>query len=239
MNTLIIIPTYNEYDNLTNIIPEVLEQSPEIRILVVDDGSPDGTGEVAERYKKETGRVEVIHRKEKLGLGSAYIAGFKYALAQPEIEYIFEMDADFSHKPEMLPKFLEKIKDCDLVLGSRYYNGTISVVNWPLQRLMLSYFASIYTRIITGIKISDPTGGFKCFRRKVLEAIDWDKIGADGYCFQIEVNFKVWKKGFKIDEVPIIFIDRHSGTSKMSRSIVWEAAWMVWKLRFRSIFGKL
>ncbi|MBS4014503.1 MAG: polyprenol monophosphomannose synthase [Bacteroidetes bacterium] len=235
---IVIIPTYNELHNVKKLIPEVLSlYDKEIDILVVDDNSPDGTGKFVEELSKSNEKVHVLIREKKMGLGTAYCAGFKYAL-QKGYDYIFEMDADFSHDPKELANFLVAIKDYDLVIGSRYLTG-VNVINWPMQRLLLSFFANKYTRIITGMPITDSTGGFKCFRRKVLESIDLDKIKSNGYSFQIEMNFKTWKKGFKIGEIPIIFYDRQLGKSKMSKKIVREAALLVWKLRFRSILGAL
>ncbi|HUU29856.1 MAG TPA: polyprenol monophosphomannose synthase [archaeon] len=232
---LAIIPTYNELENAERIVRQVLDAGPSFEVLIVDDNSPDGTGEIAERMAGENPRVHVMHRAGKLGLGSAYREGFRYALER-DYELVFEMDADFSHDPRFLPDFLQVIQECDLVIGSRYVSG-INVVNWPMRRLLLSYGASFYTRLITGLPVKDPTGGYKCFRRKVLEALDLDRIQSDGYSFQIEVNFKVWRKGFRIREIPIIFVDRHSGTSKMNRRIVFEAVWMVWWLKIQSLLG--
>lgn len=235
--TLIVTPTYNEADNIEKFVKEVLKQAPEIEVLVVDDNSPDGTGDIVDKLKKEDSRIHVIHRAGKKGLGTAYVEGFRYAI-QNKFDYIFEMDADFSHDPSEIPTFLKMIESCDLVLGSRYTNG-VRVINWPIRRLILSYGANVYTRIITGMPVKDATGGFKCFRRKVLEAINLDKIHSNGYAFQIEMNFKSWCKGFKLCEHPIIFMDRRSGTSKMSKKIVYEAVFMVWKLKFQKIIGKL
>jgi dolichol-phosphate mannosyltransferase len=237
MKTLIIIPTYNELDNLPKLLPEVLSKNEEISILIVDDNSPDGTASFVENEMKNNDRIHLIKRSSKQGLGTAYIAGFKYAL-QNNFEFIFEMDADFSHDPKEILKFLEEIKNSDLVIGSRYING-VNVINWPMRRLLLSSFANVYTRIITGMPIHDATGGFKCFRRKVLESINFDQVRSNGYAFQIEMNFKAWKKGFKVKEIPIIFVDRMKGQSKMSKKIVREAVTMVWKLRIKSIFGML
>ena len=237
MKGLIVIPTYNELATIDAILDAILEQNLGLDVLIVDDNSPDGT---AQRVKARLGndsRVKLIERTGKMGLGTAYVAGFKYAIANG-YEIVFEMDADFSHDPKELPRLLEKIQGYDFVLGSRYING-ISVVNWPLRRLLLSYFASYYTRCVTGMPIHDPTGGFKCFRIEVLKAIDLDRIRSGGYSFQIEMNFKAWKKGFKYVEIPIIFVDRRVGSSKMSRAIVREAVFMVWKLRLQSIFGGL
>ncbi|MFO7524032.1 MAG: polyprenol monophosphomannose synthase [Ignavibacteriaceae bacterium] len=235
--TLVIIPTYNEMDNLPKLVPIVLSQDDSVDILIVDDNSQDGTAGFVIDLQKTNSRIHLIQREKKLGLGTAYIAGFKYALAN-NYSYIFEMDADFSHEPSEIPNFLKAIKDFDLVLGSRYING-VRVLNWPMSRLLLSFFASVYTRIITGMPIKDATGGYKCFRRKVLESIDLDKVQSNGYSFQIEMTFKAYKKGFKIKEIPIVFMDRVKGTSKMSKKIVHEAVIMVWKLRLRSIFGIL
>lgn len=237
MKGLIVIPTYNELATIDAILDAILEQNLGLDVLIVDDNSPDGT---AQRVKARLGndsRVKLIERTGKMGLGTAYVAGFKYAIANG-YEIVFEMDADFSHDPKELPRLLEKIQGYDFVLGSRYING-ISVVNWPLRRLLLSYFASYYTRCVTGMPIHDPTGGFKCFRIEVLKAIDLDRIRSGGYSFQIEMNFKAWKKGFKYVEIPIIFVDRRVGSSKMSKAIVREAVFMVWKLRLQSIFGGL
>jgi len=235
---IVIIPTYNELHNIQKLIPDVLSlYDKEIDILVVDDNSPDGTGKFVEELSKSNEQVHVLIREKKMGLGTAYCAGFKYAL-EHGYEYIFEMDADFSHDPKELANFLVAIKNHDLVIGSRYLTG-VNVINWPMQRLLLSFFANKYTRIITGMPITDSTGGFKCFRRKVLESINLDNIKSNGYSFQIEMNFKTWKKGFRIGEIPIIFYDRQLGKSKMSKKIVREAALLVWKLRFRSILGVL
>lgn len=235
--SLVIIPTYNELENLPRLIPAVLSQDESINILIVDDGSPDGTGAFIKEEMKKNDRVFLLEREKKMGLGTAYIAGFKYAL-QNNYDYVFEMDADFSHDPNELKNFLIAIKDNDLVLGSRYING-VRVLNWPMTRLLLSFFASVYTRFITGLPVRDATGGFKCFRRKVLESIDLDKIKSNGYSFQIEMTFKAYAKGFRIKEIPIVFIDRVRGKSKMSKKIVREAVTMVWKLRLQHMFGKL
>jgi len=234
---LVIFPTYNEKENIERIIKAALDKDPRLNVLVVDDGSPDGTGEIADCLAAENTRINVLHRKNKEGLGRAYIAGFKWAL-EHEFDYIFEMDADFSHSPDYLPAFLTAIENNDLVLGSRYISG-VNVVNWPMSRLLLSYYANVYTRIVTGLPVRDGTGGFKCFRREVLESIDLEAIRSNGYIFQIEVSMRVWKKGFRIKEIPIIFTDREFGNSKMSKKIVREAIWKVWYLRLASIFGKL
>ena len=231
MKALIIVPTYNEKENIEGIIGAVLALGDDIDILVVDDNSPDGTGKIIDRLAADEPRIHVIHREGKLGLGSAYIAGFKWALANTDTRFVFEMDADFSHDPNAIPELLEAAKDHDLVVGSRYLHG-ITVINWPLRRLILSYGANVYTRIITGLPLKDSTGGFKCFRRETLEQLPLDTIRSDGYSFQIEMNFFCWKKGFRIVEIPIIFTDRRVGISKMSRKIIWEAMFMVWRLRF-------
>ena len=236
MKAVVVIPTYNECDNIEVLTREVLAQLPDLHVLIVDDNSPDGTGLLADKMAVADDRIRVLHRSGKLGLGSAYRDGFKCALAMGA-DYVIEMDADFSHDPLMLPRFIEQMSKYDLVIGSRYLNG-VSVVNWPLRRLMLSYFASIYTRTITGLRISDCTSGFKCFSRKVIEAINLDSITSDGYSFQIEMNYRCMEKGFSLGEIPIIFIDRHAGTSKMSAKIAREAVWMVWKLKLGSLLQK-
>jgi dolichol-phosphate mannosyltransferase len=235
---LVIIPTYNEKDNIARLIDLVLTRDDRLDVLVVDDGSPDGTGAVVESIRATNPRVDVIHRPSKLGLGTAYIAGFKWALER-SYAFVFEMDADFSHDPAHLPQFLEALAGADLVLGSRYRNGRVTVVNWPVGRLLLSYLANVYARTVTGLKLFDSTGGFKCFRRQVLEAIELDAVRSSGYAFQIEMNFRAWKKGFRIVEIPIVFVDRSEGESKMSKKIVREAVWMVWRLRWWSIRGKV
>jgi dolichol-phosphate mannosyltransferase len=235
--SLIIIPTFNELENIRKLIPDLLERHENLNILIVDDNSPDGTGIYIEELSKKNLKIKLIKREKKMGLGTAYIAGFKYAL-QHDYDYIFEMDADFSHDPREIKQFLQAINKYDLVLGSRYVRG-VNVINWPMRRLLLSYFANKYTRFITGMPIQDATGGFKCFRRKVLEAINLDKIRSNGYAFQIEMTFKTWRKGFKVGEIPIVFVDRVKGTSKMSKKIVREAVVMVWKLRIRSALGIL
>ena len=237
MKTLIIIPTYNELENLPRLLPEVLSKEEGIHILIVDDNSPDGTAAFVEDQMTTNNRIHLIKRPSKQGLGTAYIAGFKFALKNG-YDFVFEMDADFSHDPKEIPRFLDEIKNSDVVLGSRYING-VNVINWPMRRLLLSSFANFYTRFITGMPVHDATGGFKCFRREVLEAIDLDKVKSNGYAFQIEMTFKAWKKGFKVKEIPIIFVDRVKGKSKMSKKIVREAVTMVWKLRLKSIFGLL
>jgi dolichol-phosphate mannosyltransferase len=235
---LVIIPTFNERENVARIIDAVLAQDSSLDVLIVDDASPDGTGQIADSVAAQNSRVHALHRSGKLGLGTAYIAGFRWALER-DYGLIFEMDADFSHNPDRLPKFLEKIKEADLVIGSRYQNGRVNVVNWPMSRLFLSYAANIYARGVTGLPIFDATAGFKCFRRNVLESIDLGAIRSNGYAFQIEMHFRVWKAGFRIVEIPIVFVDRTIGESKMSKRIVREAVWMVWRLRWAAMTGKL
>ena len=234
---LVIVPTYNEAKNLPQIVPEILRQDPRLEVLVVDDNSPDGTGDIADRLAQDKSRVHVLHRPAKEGLGRAYLAGFRWGLQQG-YQAMFEMDADFSHDPAFLPHFLEAIKDADLILGSRYATG-VNVINWPISRLLLSLGANLYARIATGLPLSDSTGGFKCFRREVLEAIDLDKVRSNGYAFQIEMSFRAWKRGFRLKEIPIIFHDRVEGQSKMSKRIVREAIWMVWWLRLQALFGRI
>jgi dolichol-phosphate mannosyltransferase len=235
---LVIIPTYNERDNIAHIVPAVLAQDPSLEVLVVDDGSPDGTGAVVDAMAAADPRIHALHRKSKLGLGTAYLAGFKWALAR-DYAYVMEMDADFSHPFERIPDFLQAIQNADVVLGSRYLNGEVNVVNWPMSRLFLSYSANIYARAITGLPVFDATGGFKLFRRKVLESINLDDVKSNGYAFQIEMSFRAWKKGFRIVEVPIVFVDRTKGSSKMSKKIVREAVWMVWRLRWWGLIRKV
>jgi len=237
MKTLIIIPTYNEIENIEQLLEQVLAKSETIEVLVIDDNSPDGTALRVKFMQSSELRIHLLERPGKMGLGSAYVTGFKYALEQG-YDYIMEMDADFSHNPEDIPRFLETVKKYDLVIGSRYCDG-VNIIHWPIKRLLISYFASKYVRTITRMPVKDPTSGFKCFRRKVLESIDLDKILSDGYAFQIEMNFKAWVKGFRIKEIPIVFTERLNGVSKMSRKIVWEAAWMVWRLEMMKILRRL
>jgi len=235
MKTLVIIPTYNELDNVQKLIPHIIEKYPELDILIVDDNSPDGTANYVEELSKSETRVKLIKREKKLGLGTAYVEGFKYMLTNG-YDAVIQMDADYSHDPKEIKNFLKKIKDYDLVIGSRYING-VRVINWPIRRLLLSYFANLYTRIITGMPIKDATGGFKCIKRNVLESINLDEIRSNGYSFQIEINFLAWRKKFKIIEIPIVFVERVQGSSKMSKKIVREAVFMVWKLRLKSLLG--
>ncbi len=225
--TLVIVPTYNERENLPPMAERLLKLHPAVDLLVVDDNSPDGTGKIADELAAQHPSVHVLHRAEKNGLGRAYCAGFAWALER-DYEFIMEMDGDFSHNPDDIPKFLEAAKDADLVLGSRYCNG-IRVINWPLKRLLLSTSAARYVRIITGMPFTDPTGGFKCFRRHALKQIDLQEVRSNGYTFQIEMTHRIWRQGMKVVEVPIIFTDRFQGTSKMSGKIVREALWMVWR----------
>lgn len=237
MKALLIIPTYNEIANIKNIITASLSQSPDLYILVIDDNSPDGTAKAVKEMMENEPHINLIERPKKMGLGSAYVQGFKYALNN-DYDYVLEMDADFSHNPADIPRLLEAAKKYDVVIGSRYCQG-VNIINWPFRRLLISYFASKYVRIITGMPIKDPTSGFKCFRRRVLEAIDLDSILSDGYAFQIEMNFRAWVKGFTIYEIPIVFTERRDGVSKMSSQIVWEAAWMVWRLQIMKLLGKI
>jgi dolichol-phosphate mannosyltransferase len=234
---LIIFPTYNEKENIERITGAVLAQDERIHVLIVDDNSPDGTGQIADRMAANNPRINVLHREKKSGLGTAYIHGFKWAIAH-NFDYIFEMDADFSHSPDYLPDFLEAIEGHDVVLGSRYISG-VNVVNWPMSRLLLSYYANAYSRIVTGLPVRDATGGFKCFRREVLEALNLDAVKSNGYTFQIEMSMRAWVRGFRIKEIPIVFTDRQQGASKMSKKIVREAIWMVWWLRWMAFRGKL
>ena len=234
---LVIIPTYNEAANIPRLLPAVLGQGQDVQVLVVDDGSPDGTADLVKAMMNGDGRVHLMQRPTKMGLGTAYVAGFKFAIKE-SFEYIFEMDADFSHDPAEIPRFLGKAQEYDLVIGSRYING-VRILNWPMQRLLLSYFANVYTRMVTGLPLHDATGGFKCYRKRVLQAIDLDRIKSNGYAFQIEMSYKAWKKGFRLTEIPIVFLDRRSGVSKMSKKIVREALVMLLTLRFRSLLNKL
>jgi dolichol-phosphate mannosyltransferase len=232
------MPTYNESRNLAEIVPQVLVQDPRLDVLVVDDKSPDGTGAIADQLAgAHQGRVHVLHRERKEGLGRAYLAGFRWALDR-EYARVFEMDSDHSHDPKYLKALIATTDTADLALGSRYLTG-VNVINWPMSRLLLSYFANIYVRWITGMPLTDATGGFKCFRRQVLEKIPLAAIKSDGYVFQIEMSFRAWKLGFSLVEVPIVFTDRVAGHSKMTRKVVREAVWMVWWLRIRHLFGSL
>jgi dolichol-phosphate mannosyltransferase len=237
MKFLVIIPTYNEIENVEHIITEVLKQSDLLDILIVDDNSPDKTADKVLEMKAENQRIHLLKRPGKLGLGTAYVDGFKYALSK-EYDAIIQMDADFSHDPEFIKTMIEKADKYDMIIGSRYVSG-INVVNWPLRRLILSFMASKYVQIITGMPIKDPTGGFKMIKRRVLEAIKLDEVMADGYSFQIEINYRAWVRKFHIKEISIVFTDRRSGHSKMSKKIIYEAIYMVWKLKIKHIFGQL
>ncbi|MFV1987278.1 MAG: polyprenol monophosphomannose synthase [Gemmatimonadota bacterium] len=234
---LVVLPTYNEIDSLERVVGRILEQDSRLTILVVDDGSPDGTGELADRLAAGSDRVHALHRAEKQGLGSAYIEGFRWALER-DFEWVFEMDADGSHDPERLTDMIEATGEFDVVVGSRYLRG-VNVINWPMSRLLLSYYANRYARLVTGLRLADSTSGFKCFKREVLAAIKLGEVGSTGYAFQIEMNFRAWKRGFTVGEIPIVFVDREAGESKMSGAIVREAVWRVWVLRLKSMFGRL
>ncbi|HQU73842.1 MAG TPA: polyprenol monophosphomannose synthase [Calditrichia bacterium] len=235
--TLLIIPTYNEYHNINTVLDIVFGLGvPGLSILVVDDNSPDGTAQLIRERMESEKRLHLLERPGKMGLGTAYIAGFRYAI-EHGFDYVMEMDADLSHDPKVIPTFVANMEEADLVVGSRYLGG-VNVINWPLRRLILSTFASKYTRFVTGLPLHDCTSGFKCFRREVLEAIPLDEVHSNGYSFQIEMNFKAWKRKFRIKEIPIIFTDRTLGQSKMSRKIVLEAMFMVWKLKVLSLVGR-
>lgn len=233
---LVVSPTYNERDNLVELTERVMALPSNIELLIVDDNSPDGTGRLADELATQNPRIKVLHRGEKDGLGRAYIAGFKWALER-KYPFVFEMDADLSHNPADVPRLLAAAQDADLALGSRYRDG-IRVINWPLNRLLLSLGAGMYVRWITGMPFSDPTGGFKCFRREALEALDLDVVRSNGYSFQIELTHKIWRQGLRVVEVPIVFADRIQGKSKMSGRIVREALWMVWRLAVQHGFRR-
>ena len=235
--SLIIIPTYNEIDNIEKMIKTLFEKYPAISLLIIDDGSPDGTADVVKKLQANFKNLNLMQRSGKLGLGTAYIAGFKWALER-DFEFVFEMDCDFSHDPDAIKDLLEAAQSNDLVIGSRYIDG-IRIINWPFKRLLLSYGASIYTRFITGIEILDTTGGFKCFSKKALKALDLNKIISNGYSFQLEINYKIWAKGLKVKEVPIIFYERRDGQSKMSNGIIIEAIFAVFRLRISKMLGIL
>ena len=235
---LVITPTYNEAENLPRLVPAILAQDARIDILVIDDASPDGTGKLADEMARNEPRLHVLHRAAKLGLGTAYLEGFRWGIERG-YDSLFEMDADLSHDPAHLPQFLQALEDYDVVKGSRYLQGRVTVVNWPITRLLLSYFANVYARVVTGLPVADATGGFNAFRREVLESIDLSRVGSEGYAFQIEITMRAWKHGFRIGEIPIVFVDRAVGESKMSKRIIREAIWRVWKLRLQSMFGRL
>lgn len=235
---LVVMPTYNESATLGALVPQVLEKDPRLDVLIIDDGSPDGTGDIADALAAGSERVRVVHREGKLGLGTAYLQGFRRGL-DDGYDYLLEMDSDGSHDPKYLAELLGAVDaGADLAIGSRYLRG-VNVVNWPMSRLLLSYFANKYAHWVTGLPLTDATSGFKCFRRHALEAIDLERVGSTGYAFQVEMDFRVWKKGMKLVEVPIVFVDRDEGESKMSGAIVREAVWRVWALRLSSIFGRL
>ena len=235
--TIVVIPTYNEAENLPELLPKVLAQAPELEVLVVDDDSPDGTGKLADEWAARSGRVHVLHRAKKEGLGAAYRAGLRRAL-ELGAERVAQMDADFSHPPEALPGLLAELEHHDVVLGSRYLNG-ITVVNWPIERILLSYFGNLYARRVTGLPISDTTGGFRCMRREILERVGFERIHSDGYAFQIELNYRFVRHGARIKELPFFFLDRTRGTSKLSFRIGLEALWVVWWLRIADALGRL
>ena len=235
---LVIVPTYNEIENLPRKVPLILDQDERIEILVVDDASPDGTGQLADEMAAENIRVKVLHREGKQGLGKAYLDGFAWGLERG-YELLFEMDADISHPPDALPSIIYAAQTHDVVVGSRYVDGRVTVSNWPMSRLLVSYFGSLYARTITRMPIRDATGGFNCWHRRVLEAVQLDRVRSNGYAFQIELKYRAWRKGFSLKEVPILFTERDEGDSKMSKKIVREAVWRVWWLKIRDIFGKL
>lgn len=238
--TLVIIPTYNESHNIARLIKRLMELEDRVDLLIIDDASPDGTAAIVQQVQAEhEGRIHLLERPGKMGLGTAYVQGFRYAL-EHDYTYICEMDADFSHNPDDIPRLLRIVKngEADVAVGSRYCKG-ISIVNWPLSRLILSYTANLYARFITGLPISDTTAGFKCIHRRVLQKISVDNIRSNGYAFQIEIHFRAWRAGFTLKEVSIIFREREEGVSKMSKGIVWEAIWRVWMLKLQSLFRKL
>ena len=240
LRALVVIPTYNERENLPRLVPRILDQDALVEVLVVDDNSPDGTGEWAEEFAQTSDRVHVLRRPGKAGLGAAYVAGLQWGLDQGRYDVLVEMDADLSHPPEQLPTFLEAIRSgADVVVGSRYVDGRVTVVNWPISRLLISLFGSWYARTITGLPVRDATGGFNAFRRDVLAGLGLDRVESNGYSFQIELKYRAWKQGREILEVPIVFTERDSGESKMSKRIVREAVWKVWKLRLMALLGKL
>lgn len=235
---LVVIPTFNERDNISRMIDAVLSKDASVDVLVVDDGSPDGTGGMVAAIASANNRVHLLRRNGKLGLGTAYIAGFRWALER-DYAFIFQMDADFSHDPSYIPDFFKAVKSSDVVIGSRYRDGRANVVNWPVSRLLLSYFANVYARKVTGLPIWDSTAGYKCWRRKALEAIQLSDVRSNGYAFQIEMVFRAWKHGFRIAEIPIVFVDRLEGESKMSKKIVREGIWMVWRLRWWAMTNRI
>jgi len=233
---LVIIPTYNEAVNIEKIVNSVLSVSNSLEVLVIDDNSSDNTADIVQKLGKNDDRIHLIKRPKKMGLGTAYVAGFDYALKH-EYDFVFEMDADFSHDPNDLPRFMKLLDEYDLIIGSRYING-VSVVNWPMKRLLLSFFACMFARLVTGLPVRDLTSGFKCYSRRALERVNWKKFKVDGYGFQIQSVYAVYNAGLKVKEIPIIFVERRAGTSKMSKRIIWEAFWLVWKLRLMSLVNK-
>ena len=235
---LVIVPTYNEVDNIPRIVPQILEQDPRIDVLVVDDDSPDGTGALADDLSNKSERVHVLHRSGKQGIGPAYLEGFEWGLER-DYALFFEMDADFSHRPSAIPRFITEADEFDVVLGSRYVEGRVTVINWPMRRLLISYFGSRYARWVTRLPVRDATGGFNCWRRKVLESLEFSRIESSGYTFQIELKLRAWRKGFTLTEIPILFEERESGESKMSKKIMREAIWKLWKLRILDLLGRL
>ncbi|MDG2333037.1 MAG: polyprenol monophosphomannose synthase [Myxococcota bacterium] len=234
---IVVVPTYNEAENIPLLVPQILAQDESLEVLIVDDASPDGTGEIADTLAASESRVHVLHRPGKQGLGPAYRAGLAQAL-ELGADFVIQMDADFSHPPTSLPQFLEEIENHDVVLGSRYLNG-ITVVNWPIERILISWFGNVYARRISGLPISDTTGGFRCMRRSVLEKIDFGRVRSNGYAFQIEMNYRFVKQGARLKEVPFFFVDRTRGTSKLNFRIGLEALWMVWWLRIADALGRL
>ena len=235
---LVIVPTYNEADNIPRIVPQILEQDPRIDVLVVDDDSPDGTGALADDLSNKSERVHVLHRSGKQGISPAYLEGFEWGLER-DYALFFEMDADFSHRPSAIPRFITEADEFDVVLGSRYVEGRVTVINWPMRRLLISYFGSRYARWVTRLPVRDATGGFNCWRRKVLESLEFSRIESSGYTFQIELKLRAWRKGFTLTEIPILFEERESGESKMSKKIMREAIWKLWKLRILDLLGRL
>lgn len=235
---LVIVPTYNERDNLPRKVPRILEQDERIDVLVVDDASPDGTGEIALEMAAQDPRVHVLEREAKDGLGKAYLAGFEWGLGH-DYGLLFEMDADISHPPEALPRMIRAAEGHQVVVGSRYVDGRVTVSDWPMSRLLVSYFGSWYARVITGMPVRDATGGFNCWRREVLQSVGLDRIRSNGYAFQIELKFRAFRGGFSMVEIPILFQERDTGESKMSWQIVREAVWRVWWLKIQDIFGRL
>jgi dolichol-phosphate mannosyltransferase len=235
---LVVIPTYNERDNLPKVVPQVLDAHPGVEILLVDDNSPDGTGLLAAEMARDDERVHALHRAGKGGLGGAYVDGFKWGLRR-DYDLFLEMDADLSHPTDKIPAMIELAEKHPVVVGSRYVGRRVNVVNWPITRLLISVFGSIYARVITRLPVTDATGGFNCWRREVLEAVELEKVESNGYAFQIELKLRAWRKGFEPFEIPIIFTERETGDSKMSKKIVLEAVWKVWKLRFLDLFGRL